>query len=69
MRYVFLVFTGPNGPLQPELSWPDENCNHVTGKFTVRSKYGRDVPEPEPLQCTREPGHDGDHYTELAWDE
>jgi len=69
MRYAVRVFTGPDGPLQPELTWPDGNCNEQTGEFSVKSMYGRDVPEPEPLRCTREPGHDGGHFTELVWHE
>lgn len=61
------VFTGPDGPYQPGLTWPEGVCGKEIGNFIVKSMYGRSVPEPEPLLCTREPDHEGDHITELTW--
>ena len=63
------VFTGPDGPYQPEFEWPEGACGKEVGKFIVRSGYGRSVPEPVPLLCTRPDSHDPDEacFTELTW--
>ena len=63
------VFTGPDGPYRPEFTWPDGICGKKVGTFIVKSGYGREVPAPEPLLCTRGAGHDPGEgcFTELAW--
>jgi len=63
------VFTGPDGPYRPEFEWPEGICGAVTGRFVVESGYGRDVPEPVDLLCTRDAGHEPaeGHFTELTW--
>jgi hypothetical protein len=62
-------FTGPDGPWTPVFEWPEGACGQPVGKFTVKSDFGRDLPPPVDLLCTRDAGHDpGEgHFTELAW--
>jgi hypothetical protein len=62
-------FTGPDGPYPVQFEWPEGICGHVTGKFIVKTHFGREVPEPVDLLCTRGAGHEPaeDHFTELNW--
>lgn len=62
-------FTGPDGPYPVEFAWPDGICGEVVGRFRVVSMFGRDVPAPADLLCTKNAGHDPDegHFCELNW--